>query len=495
MIRWRTRNSTICWILLLFLSIDTLIVEVHGYPRKPDDHHVHGEYGRFNLQPRQNQGCFGCGRTGTTDYIGCDVCGNGGCKSLAEYCAAVKRNGHDLDCCKIRSSVSGGFYNTTAPSKPSSSQSIPNATPESTARGEQPPASSQSKPQDVPESTARGQQPLPSSKSIPNAMPGNNTTAPSRTSPQSIPKGASESITGTNRPAASSGRSNLPSFPISLSISSKPNIGSGLVGSGCTTVDPIFHPDPPGNWTDGIGMIDVPRLNFSFPTEELKQQGCDIFGPTCQQGNVVIREEGASCGTSSKTLACSEYLTSQSSYVLSLAGVDFFKHPQVSTVRQSWQKSFGESPECRSFARAYLHGGALTLSGCPAGKTQISVAQSKSLPPEVPAWVVAPAEKLAQTSFTKGMDEWVCCGMCELNVPKVEVLYFPDENAQQHCEAAGRKVGYVGSKGNFTLLPDHNAAAGLSSALGLPGGSFRPPVSMSIKPLQGSVVTYGGLTL
>lgn len=30
---------------------------------------------------------------GGTDYIGSDVCGNGGCKNLAEYCAAVKRNG------------------------------------------------------------------------------------------------------------------------------------------------------------------------------------------------------------------------------------------------------------------------------------------------------------------------------------------------------------------------------------------------------------------
>ncbi|KAL8775117.1 MAG: hypothetical protein Q9209_000596 [Squamulea sp. 1 TL-2023] len=30
---------------------------------------------------------------GGTDYIGSDVCGNGGCKSLQEYCSAVKRNG------------------------------------------------------------------------------------------------------------------------------------------------------------------------------------------------------------------------------------------------------------------------------------------------------------------------------------------------------------------------------------------------------------------
>ena len=474
------RNSTICWILLLFLSFDNLFVEVHGYPRKADDPHVHGEYGRFNLQPR-DQGCFGCGRTGTTDYIGCDVCGNGGCKSLAEFCAAVKRNGHDLDCCKIRSSVSGGFFNTSAPYK-SSTQNPPQAIPESTARGEQPPASSQSIPEDIPESATRSK--LPSD--------GSGTTSKAR--PEITARSRLPSANSNGGNPASSKRGGLPNFPISLSISSKPNIGTGLVGSGCTTVDPIFHPDPPGNWTDGIGMIDVPKLNFSFPIEELKQQGCDIFGPTCQQGNVVVKEEGASCGTSSRTLPCSEYLTSQSSYLLSLAGMDFFKHPQVSTVRQSWQQTFGESPECRSFASAFLHGGALSLSGCPAGKTQISVAQSKSLPPEVPAWVVAPAEKLAQTSFTKGMDEWICCGMCELNVPKVEVLYFADENAQQHCEAAGRRVGYVGSKGNFTLLPDHNAAA-LPSALGFPGGSSGPPVRMSVNRLQGSIVTYGSLTL
>lgn len=28
-----------------------------------------------------------------TDYIGSDVCGNGGCRSLEEYCIAVRRNG------------------------------------------------------------------------------------------------------------------------------------------------------------------------------------------------------------------------------------------------------------------------------------------------------------------------------------------------------------------------------------------------------------------
>ncbi|KAL8986878.1 MAG: hypothetical protein Q9169_008747 [Polycauliona sp. 2 TL-2023] len=31
----------------------------------------------------------------TTDYIGSDVCGNGGCKTLEEYCAAVERNGRN----------------------------------------------------------------------------------------------------------------------------------------------------------------------------------------------------------------------------------------------------------------------------------------------------------------------------------------------------------------------------------------------------------------
>ncbi|KAI4184904.1 MAG: hypothetical protein LQ346_006026 [Caloplaca aetnensis] len=30
---------------------------------------------------------------GGTDYIGNDVCGNGGCRTLEEYCVALKRNG------------------------------------------------------------------------------------------------------------------------------------------------------------------------------------------------------------------------------------------------------------------------------------------------------------------------------------------------------------------------------------------------------------------
>ncbi|KAI4253925.1 MAG: hypothetical protein L6R42_007397 [Xanthoria sp. 1 TBL-2021] len=35
----------------------------------------------------------------TTDYIGSDVCGNGGCKTLEEYCGAVRRNGRSDERC------------------------------------------------------------------------------------------------------------------------------------------------------------------------------------------------------------------------------------------------------------------------------------------------------------------------------------------------------------------------------------------------------------
>ena len=38
-------------------------------------------------------------RGSKVDLIGADVCGNGGCKNLQEYCAAVARNGGRDDRC------------------------------------------------------------------------------------------------------------------------------------------------------------------------------------------------------------------------------------------------------------------------------------------------------------------------------------------------------------------------------------------------------------
>ncbi|KAG8526632.1 uncharacterized protein KY384_008833 [Bacidia gigantensis] len=42
---------------------------------------------------RGRNGGYGTDYSGQTDYIGSDVCGNGGCQSQAQYCAAVQRNG------------------------------------------------------------------------------------------------------------------------------------------------------------------------------------------------------------------------------------------------------------------------------------------------------------------------------------------------------------------------------------------------------------------
>ena len=57
----------------------------------------------------------GSGSTGTngstatngTDYIGSDICGNGGCKTLQEYCDALRRNGQtDAKCSSTSASAS-----------------------------------------------------------------------------------------------------------------------------------------------------------------------------------------------------------------------------------------------------------------------------------------------------------------------------------------------------------------------------------------------------
>ncbi|KAI4269031.1 MAG: hypothetical protein LQ337_007511 [Flavoplaca oasis] len=48
---------------------------------------------------QQSQRLAAVGADETTDYIGSDVCGNGGCRTLEEYCGAVGRNGQsDVRC-------------------------------------------------------------------------------------------------------------------------------------------------------------------------------------------------------------------------------------------------------------------------------------------------------------------------------------------------------------------------------------------------------------
>ena len=84
--------------------------------------------------------------------------------------------------------------------------------------------------------------------------------------------------------------------------------------------------------------------------------------------------------------------------------------------------------------------------------------------------------------------------MCELHVPKVNVLYFPDENAQQHCESQGRKVGFVGKGNNLTAL-EGRTTLGAPAMASMPGNSSHPAVSMKISQLHGSVATFGSLTL
>ena len=85
-----------------------------------------------------------------------------------------------------------------------------------------------------------------------------------------------------------------------------------------------------------------------------------------------------------------------------------------------WQKNFGESPECKSYAQAMVKG-QYTISNC-GSNTIVNVSTLglgfDSDPSPMPPGV---------NQFLAEEHTFTCCGNCSLNVPQVRLFYFPDE--------------------------------------------------------------------
>lgn len=120
--------------------------------------------------------------------------------------------------------------------------------------------------------------------------------------------------------------------------------------------------------------------------------------------------------TTSTILPCSSYLSAQSTLLENgQNGLnDVWGHPNIA----SWQTYFGQSPECRSYAKA-LSQGQYTYSNCGSSNTVI---QSSSGVDFADSLQVPPIFRYFSPEYTGS-----CCGNCSLDIPEVRLYYFPDK--------------------------------------------------------------------
>ena len=163
-----------------------------------------------------------------------------------------------------------------------------------------------------------------------------------------------------------------------------------------------------------------------FKTLKSDQSGdCRPFGLLCQTVTVTatIVEE---TDTITSTVPCSSYLSAQLSQlgIFSLLVDDGLMLPPEETApAASWQHAYGRSPDCTSFARAaypnsvmgFPSAPAPVLTDCPDKATSNSTAWQNYIPPGV--------------KMVYDDENYLCCGSCVMNVPRVRVLYFPDSEA------------------------------------------------------------------
>lgn len=215
------------------------------------------------------------------------------------------------------------------------------------------------------------------------------------------------------------------------------------------------------------------RFNYYIPYGI--SQPCDIYGPTCQTGIITIGSSKECTPSFTTTLQCSSYLRSQREYLQSVT--DLFDPAWKNTWK--WINNFGRSPECRSFASIWQEGGTYSFTGCQAAEAHLQATASYQSP-------LAEALPLLYNKAAAYYD-WppedllICCGRCNVETPRVRLLYFPDEDAKSHCEANGRRIGYVGPANQSVRIDDGQLEAVSAETL--------------TSKISGSIAHFDSLTL
>ena len=159
-----------------------------------------------------------------------------------------------------------------------------------------------------------------------------------------------------------------------------------------------------GQLFPNTSLTSVPGFSYLIPYGQT--QDCNIYGPICQIGSITV-EVNLTTATTSTVLPCSSYLSAQSAYLFG------YIYPV------DWNTNFGQSPECRSYAKA-MSQGQYTFSDCGSSNTVIQTARgvNTNYPSQLPPGVV------------QGFDIdyiYTCCGSCSLEIPEVRLYYFPDQ--------------------------------------------------------------------
>lgn len=174
--------------------------------------------------------------------------------------------------------------------------------------------------------------------------------------------------------------------------------------------------------SSSTGDSDFSYTEFSYIIPYDKPQDCNIYGPICQTGSITI-DVNLTTAITSTVLPCASYLSAQSSYVTDLGRIGCFRQSYAGDDGDpliSWQKKFGESQECRSYAQA-MKKGQYTISDCGSNTTviQVDLLGGFDSPSPIPPGV---SQELCEDhNFT-------CCGNCSLDIPEVRLFYFPDKN-------------------------------------------------------------------
>ena len=224
-------------------------------------------------------------------------------------------------------------------------------------------------------------------------------------------------------------------------------------------------------------------------------QLCDIFGPTCQAGSIAVPKLAGSNLTSTVTLACSSYLSSQSSYLFYNAKSTFLSEPVLqSEYPQDWAAKFGRSPQCTSYqqrwsaAESESSAGPWTFSECSDGNSIGALPINTSLNLIYPTQVPPGAALLSMPD---------CCNMdCLVDVPSYRLYYFADPKATARCRS------------NETAVYGLNSRSGLGGSMGSRSGFVHAkraadnstvpashPVSMTPASPDGSTTVVSGHTL
>lgn len=186
---------------------------------------------------------------------------------------------------------------------------------------------------------------------------------------------------------------------------------------------------PPVTAVPNISSTNSSGFPYIIPYGQV--QDCDIYGPICQTGSIAV---GITSTNTTTVLPCSFYLSAQSTHLATENSPDgdrdFWENHVEDTSNDTglvnWDRNFGQSPECRSYADA-MRKGQYTFSGCGSKDIVIQSAADFGFDFDYPLQI-PPGLARFFTSDYRG----TCCGNCSVVIPEVRLYYFPDKTNSCH---------------------------------------------------------------